>query len=268
MPWPADDLSTDDLDSQNDTPPRAEFLKLVQRVKAIIAGRGTADGIASLGAGGKVPDAQLARALANGVASLDGTTKVPNAQLHRGEANGVAGLDGTTKVPNAQLHRGEANGVASLDGTTKVPDTQLGRGAANGVAGLDGNGRVPAAQLPPAVPARTLLRSTTEDDWTNGSNAVEVPVAGIDDHAYITVSTTLLRNEGNYAYRTITIQRGEIPEDTTPAGNDAAPGCVFVISGATFRNILIGRNSAGTALYFQPNGNVTGRVADIWGGSF
>ena len=81
MPWPVDDLSTAGVDSGADTPPRAEFFKLFQRGKAIIAGRGAADGVASLDARRRVPDAELGRAVAGGVASLDGTGKVPDAQL-------------------------------------------------------------------------------------------------------------------------------------------------------------------------------------------
>ena len=81
MPWPVDDLSTADVDSGADTPPRAEFFKLFQRVKAIIGGRSTADGIASLDANRRVPDAELGRGVAGGVASLDGQGRVPQAQL-------------------------------------------------------------------------------------------------------------------------------------------------------------------------------------------
>ena len=81
MPWPPDDLSTDGVDAGADTPPRAEFFKLFQRVKAMIAGRGTAEGVASLDARRRVPDAELGRAVAGGVASLDGSGRVPAAQL-------------------------------------------------------------------------------------------------------------------------------------------------------------------------------------------
>ena len=59
MPWPTDDLSTAGVDSGADRPPRAEFFKLFQRVKTIIAGRGSADGVASLDGAGRVPSAQL-----------------------------------------------------------------------------------------------------------------------------------------------------------------------------------------------------------------
>ena len=81
MPWPVDDLSTAGVDSGADRPPRAEFFKLFQRVKAIVAGRGTADGVASLDSRRRVPDAELGRGVAGGVAALDASGRVPDAQL-------------------------------------------------------------------------------------------------------------------------------------------------------------------------------------------
>ena len=81
MPWPTDDLSTAGVDSGTDRPPRAEFFKLFQRVKTIIAGRGSADGVASLDGRRRVPDAELGRGVAGGVAALDGAGRVPSAQL-------------------------------------------------------------------------------------------------------------------------------------------------------------------------------------------
>ena len=81
MPWPTDDLSTSGVDSGADRPPRAEFFKLFQRVKTIIAGRGSADGVASLDGRRRVPDAELGRGIAGGVAALDGAGRVPSAQL-------------------------------------------------------------------------------------------------------------------------------------------------------------------------------------------
>ena len=81
MPWPVDDLLTDQLDSAQDTSPRSEFLKLFERVKTIIGARGTADGVASLNADGIVPGAQIGRGTANGVASLAADGRVPSDQL-------------------------------------------------------------------------------------------------------------------------------------------------------------------------------------------
>ncbi len=59
MPWPIDNISTANVDSAADNVSRADFLNLFRVVKAIIAGRGTADGIASLDSGGKVPAGQI-----------------------------------------------------------------------------------------------------------------------------------------------------------------------------------------------------------------
>ena len=81
MPWPVDDLSTAGVDSGTDRPPRAEFFKLFQRVKAVIAARGAAGGIASLDARRRVPDAEIGRGVANGLAALDASGRVPAAQL-------------------------------------------------------------------------------------------------------------------------------------------------------------------------------------------
>ena len=81
MPWPVDDLSTAGVDSGTDRPPRAEFFKLFQRVKSIIGGRGTIDGVASLDGRRRVPDAELGRGVAGGVAALDASGRVPDAQL-------------------------------------------------------------------------------------------------------------------------------------------------------------------------------------------
>ena len=81
MSWPTDDLQTTDLDSGSDTPPRAMFLRLFQRVKAIIAARGQADGVCELDANTRVPNARIGRGLANGVASLDSSVRVPASQL-------------------------------------------------------------------------------------------------------------------------------------------------------------------------------------------
>ena len=89
MTWPIDDISTSALDSQNDRPPRAEFFKLFQRVKTIIAGRGRAGGVASLGADGRVPEGQLPPSatqsvelgVPNGAATLDTNGNVPLGQI-------------------------------------------------------------------------------------------------------------------------------------------------------------------------------------------
>lgn len=81
MPWPRDDLVTDDLDSGADRPPRAEFFKLFQRVKAIIGARGEVNGVPILDSRGRIPAAQIGRGIAGGVASLGPAGTVPLTQL-------------------------------------------------------------------------------------------------------------------------------------------------------------------------------------------
>ena len=83
MPWPIDNLETDQFDASTDSPAlaRPEMLKTVEAAKEIIAGRGTADG----------------------VCELDGNTRVPGARFGRNEADGVAGLNANLKLDPAQL---------------------------------------------------------------------------------------------------------------------------------------------------------------------
>lgn len=115
MPWPVDDISTGDLDSGSDTPPRTTFFRMATVLKSIIANRGAAGGIASLDANSKVPDTQIGRGSANGVASLGANGKVPAAQLPptapapTGVVSGMLVAFGGTVVPNGWL---ECNGAA------------------------------------------------------------------------------------------------------------------------------------------------------------
>lgn len=60
MPWPTDDLSTDNVDSGTDNPSRSDFLNCFQIVKELIAGRGSVNGVASLGSDSKLVSAQRA----------------------------------------------------------------------------------------------------------------------------------------------------------------------------------------------------------------
>lgn len=100
---------------------------------------GQPNGIAGLGADGKVPLAQLPP-----LATLDAFGKLllselPGSVLVTGQvgtAGGVAGLDSSGKVPLSQL---PGFVLSSTVGT------------AGGVAGLDSSGKVPVGQLPPLV---------------------------------------------------------------------------------------------------------------------
>lgn len=78
MAWPIDDLNTSGTDQGTDTPPRAMFNTLITRVKELIAGRGTANGICELDASSQVPISRIPDiGSANGICDLDGSTKVP-----------------------------------------------------------------------------------------------------------------------------------------------------------------------------------------------
>jgi hypothetical protein len=104
---------------------------------------GAANGVAQLGADGKVPNAQLPTVLTGSVNSVNG--KIGNVALtsddvgaipttQKGVANGVPQLDSTGRMPAAQLP------------TTAVQTASL--GAVNGVATLDSAGKLTAAQVP------------------------------------------------------------------------------------------------------------------------
>ena len=147
MTWPTDDISTSALDSQNDRPPRAEFFKLFQRVKTIIAGRGRAGGVASLGANGKIPDGQLPPSALqsvnlgspNGAASLDGNGDVPLNQI----PNKIARLQSPalTGNPTAPTQPAENN-------STRLATTEFVKNAIR-------------------ITSRTIMETTTT---TGGSN--------------------------------------------------------------------------------------------------
>ena len=163
MPWPVDNLSTDALDSAQDQPPRAEFLKGWRRLKMIIAARGTADGVASLDADARVPGAQLGRSAANGVAALAADGRVPSDQMRStlpiGTVVDYAGENapadwlacdgrGISRAQNAALFAaiGTAWGVGDGVATFNIPD--LRRRATIGAGGARPDGSDgPAPQL-------------------------------------------------------------------------------------------------------------------------
>ena len=101
MAWPNDDLTTTDFESAATpgAPSRARSMlyRLILRVKAIIAARGSANGVCELDAVGKVPATRISRGAAGGVASLGANGKVIPGQLdgllmtqaERGKLGGV-----------------------------------------------------------------------------------------------------------------------------------------------------------------------------------
>ena len=123
MGWPTDDLQTTDLDSGSDTPPRAMFLRLFQRVQAIIAARGQADGVCELDANTRVPNARIGRAMANGVASLDSNARVPASQLPALWDVGDIKFSSGTSAPTGWL---VCDGSILASGTKPALRTHLG----------------------------------------------------------------------------------------------------------------------------------------------
>jgi hypothetical protein len=106
---------------------------------------GAVNGVAQLGADGKVPDAQLPTVLTGSVDSVNG--KIGNVTLS---------ADDVGAVPVSQ--KGANNGVPQLDSTGRIPAAQLpstalqstSLGVASGIATLDSSGKLTAAQIPPA----------------------------------------------------------------------------------------------------------------------
>lgn len=98
-------------------------------------------------------DYRTVMGVANGLATLDATTKIPDAQIPASILRVAAAA--AAYIPLTQ--RAAANGVATLDATTKIPEAQLPavyvpltqRAAANGVATLDAATLIPVAQIPP-----------------------------------------------------------------------------------------------------------------------
>lgn len=133
---------------------------------------GAANGVASLGADGKVPTAQLPnlgayevtanKGAVNGYAALGADGKVPSSQL---PASLLAAPPAADLAPYQQkVEKGAANGYAGLDASSKVPTAQLpdlsatyqvvsAKGNANGYASLDATGKVPSTQLPSSAAA-------------------------------------------------------------------------------------------------------------------
>lgn len=68
--------------------------------------KGANNGVAPLGASGKVPVERLPTNVAGGVPVLDANNRVPSSMLYRDSANGLAPLDANRKVPLANLPSG------------------------------------------------------------------------------------------------------------------------------------------------------------------
>jgi len=165
---------------------------------AAVLSAGAANGVATLGADGKVPASQLNFGGGGGLSAAGNLSELTdkaaartNLQLgtaavkNAGAASGVADLDGSGKVPVAQLPAGVASGVAQLDANAHVPLGQLMAGSANGIAQLDSGGKVPTSQLPafgnPLTVAKSAAYTTISGDqgkviWVTTGSSADVPI--------------------------------------------------------------------------------------------
>ena len=76
MPWPADNLTSNRLNAGGDDPSlaRAEILRLIEALQAIIAGRATINGICELDADGRIPANRYRVDIANSLLALRSDT--------------------------------------------------------------------------------------------------------------------------------------------------------------------------------------------------
>ena len=120
----------------------------------------------------------------------------------------------------------------------------------------------------PSVRTRIFTPSDTAGVWALPINltALQVTVDDIDDYEYITISLWAGIDDAPMFYHTITVLRSDIKVESNPDINDMTPS--IRISSST--QLYVGRDSAGTTLYFRAqNGDTdTGKVVGIWGGDF
>ena len=133
MAWPTDDIDTSGVDQGNDTPPRVEFLKVFNRIKDIIAGRGTANGICDLDASVKIPIARIPNTF-TGTFAFPSTTSIGSVS-----AAEIARLDGVTSPIQTQLNAKAPTNSPSFTGTVSLPAaTSIGSVSSTEVSRLDG----------------------------------------------------------------------------------------------------------------------------------
>lgn len=164
--------------------------------------KGAANGLATLGAGGKVPAGQMTGVLASSDLTNDAALEKT---ANKNAANGYAGLTAGTKVAAAQLtgvlassdltndaalektaNKGSAGGYASLDGSTKVPAAQLtgvlassdltndaalektaNKNAANGYAGLSAGSKITGSQISGVIASTDLTNDAALEKTAN-----------------------------------------------------------------------------------------------------
>ena len=223
MSWPTDNLSTSGLDAGSDTPPRATFLAMCQAIKAIIAARGANGGVASLGAGGKVPDAQLGRGSAGGVASLGSDGRVPGTQLPQASSVWDAGdikVTGRSTAPDGWLScdgsavsrttyadlfaaigtaYGEGDGSTSFD----LPDFRdrviLGASATRAVGATGGSEThtLTESEMPSHSHGKGTLATSSGGSHSHSKGTLATASAGAHTHSYSRKKNASNRQYGN-----------------------------------------------------------------------
>lgn len=100
MVWPATTVDTTNFDDVTDPPSmaRLQLLETVNDIKAILAMRGVADGIADLDTSARIPISRLYTNVANGLIQLDGNGDVPVSLFNTNSPSNPAVLGGDARI--------------------------------------------------------------------------------------------------------------------------------------------------------------------------
>ena len=111
--------------------------------------------------------------------------------------------------------------------------------------------------------------SATAGVWTSSifNTSVEITVDDIDDYKYLIVSIRAGVDQTPRNVVTGTVLVSEINVDATPTYLETSTAFGISVGTNTTAFILMGRNTAGTTLYFRSNSSSldTGKILGVWG---